>query len=59
LERCKEWRAKSHRERLTVRLVHIAFGNCDLLSTGVTLLKSHLEREREMPSLWVTECRVL
>jgi hypothetical protein len=34
-----------------VRLVHIAFGNCDLLSAGVALLKSHLERERDAKSL--------
>ncbi len=30
-----------------------AFGNCDSLSVAVMLSKSHLEREREMPSLWV------
>jgi hypothetical protein len=32
-----------------------AFSNFDSLSAGVTLSKSHLEREREreMPSLWV------
>jgi hypothetical protein len=49
------WSVAKSDERSPVRLVHISFDNCDLLSAGVSLLKWHLERGRERDAKSLSE----